>query len=434
MDRRSFLLGTAALPSLGMPLTGEDVHHDMRVDLPDGPPDDPADEKYWHALRWHFYIPKGHAYCNTGTLGSTPKVGIHAVHEHSVYLEQHLSSSTYQTGHPTFLGGYQDEPTLRTRLGKMMGCSMEETALTRNATMGMSYIAMGLMLGKGDEVVMTDQEHGGGRSAYDVRVKRDGIKIVEVAIGKPPRGPESVVEAFRRAITDRTRVVAVPHMTSTLGLLLPVKAIVAMVKAKNPDIFVVVDGAQTLGHVAVDVRDMGCDAYFSSPHKWLLAPKGNGVLYVRKASNTRVWTTIASGQWDFQDDVGRRFSQIGTGNQSLHKGFEAVLDFLERIGIKTIHARIKTLGDRLRKGLKAIDGVTIHSSTHPEMCAGMTNYVVRGWTPKAMNAHLWKMDKIMPRSAGDGIRQSLHIYNSLDDVDRTLARIREMAVTPPVPK
>ena len=174
---------------------------------------------------------------------------------------------------------------------------------------------------------------------------------------------------------------------------------------------------------------MGCDAYFSSPHKWLLAPKGTGVLYVRKESNTRVWTTIASGQWDFQDDVGRRFSQIGTGNQSLHKGFEAVLDFIERIGLEAIHARIKTLGDRLRKGLQDIDGVTIHSSTHPEMCAGMTNSAIRGWTPTDAYTHLWNLDKIMPRAAGDGIRQSLHIYNTLDDVDRTLARVRQMATT-----
>jgi isopenicillin-N epimerase len=427
MDRRRFLLGSAALPALGVASTRGDAF----AGLPDGPPEDPHDETYWHALRWHFYIPKGHAYCNSGTLGSTPKVGINAVNDHQIFVEQHLSSSTYKSGHPTFLGGYQDEPTLRTRVGKIMGCSMQETALTRNATMGMSYVAMGLMLGKGDEVVMTDQEHGGGRSAYDVRVKRDGVKIVEVEIGKPPKDPKSVVDAFARAITDRTRVVAIPHMTSALGLLLPVKEVTEMVKARNPNIFVVVDGAQTLGHVKVDVRSMGCDAYFSSPHKWLLAPKGNGVLYVRKGSNTKVWTTIASGQWDFQDDVGRRFSQIGTGNQSLHKGFEAVLDFLERIGIDTIIARIKTLGDRLRKGLSEIDGVTIHSATHPEMCAGMTNYAVRGWTPEDTSLHLWRSDKIMPRAAGDGIRQSLHIYNTFEDVDRTLARIRKMAANPP---
>jgi selenocysteine lyase/cysteine desulfurase len=297
--------------------------------------------------------------------------------------------------------------------------------------MGMSYVAMGLQLNRGDEVVMTDQEHSGGRSAYDVRVKRDSIKIVEAKIELPPNDPDRILAAFAAAITERTKVVSIPHMTSALGILLPAKRITTMVRARNPEIFVVVDGAQTLGQVPVDVRDIGCDAFFSSPHKWLLAPKGSGVLYVRKAGNERVWTTIASGQWDFQDDVGRRFSQIGTGNQSLYKGFEAALDFLERIGMDTIHARIKALGDRLRQGLSEIDGVTILSSVHPRMCAGMTTYAIRGWDPKRANQHLWENDKIMPRAIKNGLRQSLHIYTAFADVDRTIARVRKMAAAPP---
>jgi selenocysteine lyase/cysteine desulfurase len=353
-------------------------------------------------------------------------VVVNAIHDHTKFAETQLSGCHYRSGHPSFLGGYQDEPTLRARIGKIMGCSMQEIALTRNATMGMSYIAQGLELGAGDEVIMTDQEHAGGRSAYDVRVRRDGIKIVEVTMPSPANDPEALVQAFRAAITDSTKVLAIPHITSAFGTVLPVKRIIAAARARRPDLYVVLDGAQALGHVPVDVRDFDCDAYFSSPHKWVLSPKGTGVLYVRKATNRRVWTTVASSEWDFREDVGRRFTQIGTGNQSLNKGFEAALDFLERIGIATIHSRIKALGDRLRAGLARIDGVTVQSSTHAELCAGITNYKVPGWQAQDAVEHLYSTDRIMPRAVADGIRQSLHIYTTFEDVDRTLARIEKM--------
>lgn len=422
MDRRKFLATGAALPAL--PILGSNADEYARP-LP-APPCDPHDEKYWQGLRWHFFIPKGQAYCNTSTLGASPKVVVNAINEHMRYVEAQLASCDYSTGTPNFLAGYQDEPELRKRVGALMGCKMEEVGLTRNATMGMSYIAQGLDLKKGDQVILTDQEHPGGRCAYDVRAKRHGIEIIEVKIPKPANDPEALIQAFADAITDRTSVLAIPHVTSAFGIILPVKQIIAAVRAKKPDVYVVLDGAQALGHVKVDVIDFDCDAYFSSPHKWLLAPKGTGVLFVRQSTNERVWTTIANGQWDFAEDVGWRFSQIGTGNQSLHKGFEAGLDFLDRIGMETIYARIKSIGDRLRTGLKTIDGVTIQSSTHPTMCAGITNYTLRGWDGLDAARHLFATEKIMPRGAAHGIRQSLHIYTNFADVDRTLERIKKM--------
>ena len=420
MDRRDFLLGTAALPSL------TELTPDPYAGLPPSPPADP-DEKYWHELRWHFHIPRGEAYCNTGTLGATPKSAINAVCDHMRYLETQLVASNYEPGKPIFLAGYQDEPHLRERLGTLLGCTKEEIALTQNATVGMNYIAHGLELEAGDQVVMTNMEHQGGRAGYDVRVARDGIAIVEVPLPISASDPDEFVARFADVIDADTKVVAIPHMTSALGYVLPVKRITAMAKERARDCFVVLDGAQAVGQVSIDVRDIGCDAYYGSPHKWLLAPKGSGVLYVNRESERRVWTTIASNAWDFRADIGNRFTHIGTGNQSLYKGFEASLDFLERIGNETIHKRIKQLGDRLRTGLGKIHGVTILSSTHPELCAGITTYSVEGQAHRAVSDELWERDRIMPRAIGMGIRQSLHIYNTFDDVDRTLARVAEIA-------
>ena len=419
MNRRNFLYSSAGLPLLSQ------LHRDPHAGLPQQPPRFP-DEKYWKELRWHFFIPRGEAYCNTATLGSSPKCVVNAIHDHMRYVDTNVVASKYRGDNPHFLGGYQDEPTLRNRVAKIMGCTKEEVALTMNSTMGSSYIAMGLDLQRGDEVVITDQEHPGGRSAYDVRAKRDGIIIREAKIPQPPNDPDKIVEAFSKVITDKTRILAISHMTSALGLLLPAKRIVQLCRERSKDCFIVLDGAQVMGHVAFDVRDLGCDAYVSSPHKWLLAPKGTGVMFIAKEASHRVWNTIASGEWDNQKDPGWRFTQIGTGNQSLHKGFEAVLDFLGRVGLEVIQARIKELGDRLRAGLREIPGVTIKSSIHPDMCAGTTTYEVAGYTNEQVAYTLWKKDRIMPRPLGPGVRQSFHIYNLHDDVDRTLARIRKL--------
>jgi selenocysteine lyase/cysteine desulfurase len=306
----------------------------------------------------------------------------------------------------------------------LIGGAAEEIALTRNATVGMNYIAHGLDLKAGDEVVMTDQEHPGGRCGYDVRKKRDGVVIKEVLMPLPCDDAKAIVERFAAAISERTKVVAVPHMTSALGIVMPVAEIAALARAKGA--FVVVDGAQSLGQIPVDVKKLGCDAFFSSPHKWLLAPKGSGLLWLARGSWAKVWTTIASSDWDLQTDAGRRLTQIGTGNQSLHKGFEAALDFLESIGHAAVHARIRQLGDALRAGLASTPGVKIVSPTRPELCAGMVTWKLEGHEHKQVAEELWQKDKIMPRAIGPGVRTSLHVYVTLDDVERLLRRLRVM--------
>lgn len=417
MDRRQFLVGSAgaasALPALPpLPAPGADQ------------------EKFWKELRWHFHIPATDTYYNTGTLGACPKTSLAAMHAHGVYVEQRLSSCLYRGNLPIYLGGYQDEPALRARVGRWLNASREEVALTRNATMGQAMVAMGLQLAKGDEVVLTDQEHPGGRCAYDTRVARDGIVIKEVTIPIPCNDPQVVVDGYKKALGPRTRVVSIPHITSAYGMVLPVKEIIAAVRAHDADIFIVVDGAQALGQIPVDVQDLDCDAYYSSPHKWLLAPKGTGILYLRLDRQAEVWTTIASSDWDPSEhaaDPGRRLSQMGTGNQSLHKGFEASLDLLERLGPERIHKRIKALGDHLRSELGKLPHIEILSSTHPAMCAGITNFRIKGWAGHPATIHLYEKHKIMPRAAAKGIRVSQHIYTDMAAIDRLCAALKTMA-------
>ncbi|HUG39296.1 MAG TPA: aminotransferase class V-fold PLP-dependent enzyme [Longimicrobiales bacterium] len=198
-------------------------------------------------------------------------------------------------------------------------------------------------------------------------------------------------------------------------------------RARSRGIVSVVDGAQTLGHLAVDLRDMGCDAYFTSPHKWLLAPVGTGFVYVRGELMPRLWPTLASDQWDNREDPGFRLMQYGTGNLSLLVGLEKALDFHAAIGSDRVQQRIVGLADRLREGLEGIPGVTIHSPTHPALRSATTIWSMAGRSPAELQDALWDRAKVRVRSVGPGVRQCCHIYTLEEDVERSLRTTRALA-------
>ena len=326
---------------------------------------------------------------------------------------------------PLLLSGYEPYVDLRKKIGKLINADYKEIALTQNATFGMNYVSNGLDLKEGDEIISTDQEHGGGRAGWDVAAARYNLKFKHAKMPVPANDPQEVIDRIFEEVTSRTRVIAIPHMISVYGLVLPVKEICQ--EARQRGIFTVLDGAQAVGHIPVDVQDIGCDAYFSSLHKWLLAPAGSGILYVRKEVIGDLWTTIASYNWDNQEDPGFRLTQRGTGNPSIIIGLEAAVDFHNEIGPKKVTDRIKYLGDYLRNGLKGLPKVTIYSSVHPDMCAGITTYGIEGIKGKDLQNLMWRRKKLQPRAVGeDKIRHSTHIYNLEHEIDAALEVVREL--------
>src|SRR5262249_21155973 len=153
----------------------------------------------------------------------------------------------------------------------------------------------GLDLKPGDEVVLTDQEHPGGRCCWEQKAARHGIKLSYITLPRPPASTDQLVELFARAITPATRVLFFSHITTATGLVLPAKPICAL--ARQRGVLTQVDGAHAIGQIPLDLHDLGCDFYTTSPHKWLMAPKGTGTLYIREELLERLWVTIASGEW-----------------------------------------------------------------------------------------------------------------------------------------
>jgi selenocysteine lyase/cysteine desulfurase len=272
---------------------------------------------------------------------------------------------------------------------------------------------------------MTDQEHPGGRTGWELKAKRYGCFAKQLHVPIPPDAPRQLVDLFADAVTPQTRVIAVPHITSALAIVFPVEEICRM--ARERGIFTVVDGAQVCGHLKIDVRRIGCDAYFSSPHKWLLAPKGCGFLYLRKERLDGVWCTLASSNWDNYKEGAFRLMQWGTGNLSLLKGLEAALDFHEALGPARVYARIRDLADHLRAGLRNIPKVAILSPAHTDLCCATTTYKVAGLTGVQVQDALWERSRVRVRSVGEGVRHCCHVYNTMDEVDRSLGTLNAIA-------
>ena len=384
-------------------------------------PDAQADDSAVFAeARTHFLIPPGIAYCNTGTLGASPREVVDALTEGIRRLEIDLAAWPYEQADGEPLTGYQRLDSVRAAAGRFVNATASEIALTQNATMGMNFLANGLDLSPGDEVVSTDQEHGGGISPWRLLAKRRGILVRELALTPAlAGGPEAVVRLFRDAMTPRTRVVMFSHITSGLGALLPARELCALTRGRGA--LAIVDGAQAVGQIPVDVRALGCDAYVGSPHKWMMAPKGTGFMFLRQEVQKRFWTTLASYQWDNHDDGAFRFMQYGTGSVPVVDGFLAALRFIEGVGMERIARWDAMLTTRLRDGLAQIPGARTASPLHPGLSAAITTFRVEGVKAKALQDALWERG-VRVRAQGDdrGVRLSAHLYVSRADVDTVL--------------
>lgn len=258
--------------------------------------------------------------------------------------------------------------------------------------------------------------------------KRDGVVLRQIEIPKPIQSKEEVVELVTKSFTPKTKVLMISHIISGSGAILPVKEICNAAKAKG--IFTILDGAQTVGNIKVDIQDIGCDAYVGCFHKWVGAPTGTGFLYVDTKRIGEIWTTVASAQWDNHEDDGYRFTQRGTGNFSILFGLEAALDFYFQVGHEQWTDRVKFLGDRLRSGLAENKKVKFYHPADPLMCSGLSVYNIDGFTGAQLQDAYWEKGRMRPRSVGDvfGVRHSTHIFNSTDEIDRAIAIVNELSV------
>lgn len=426
MNSRRSALKTLGLAGLSIPALGS-LANEKSLTLPH--PESPG---YWESIRKQFMLDKDTVFFNPGTVGAMPTVVYERMTEHLKMMATSVADWAYKDDNKEqYISGYNTLIPLRTKVAKLLNAEYQEIAMTDNVTNGMSYLATGLDLKPGDEIITTNQEHTGGKSSWMMRAKRHGIVYREVEVPKPLKDEQQVFNLLTGAFTSKTRVLMLSHMITGSGAILPVKELCKA--ARERGIITILDGAQTIGQIPVNVKDIGCDAYLGCFHKWIGAPAGTGFMYVHKDLMPSVWTTIASGFWDNQNDQGYRFTQRGTGNFSVLMGLDAALDFHFGIGPEKVYDRIKFLGNRLRDGLRKNKSVRIFSPEAESMCAGITVYTVNGWKGSQLQDAFWARERMRPRSQGDvfGLRHCTHIFNSEKEIDKAIELVNRLSTEKP---
>ncbi len=380
--------------------------------------EEPQDEEsFWRLVRTEFLIPDDRLFMNVGTLGPQPRPVVDAVIETT-----RRTAMTYPPG--------VDWDTLEGALGGLLQADPAGLVFPRNTTEGMSFVANGLELHAGDEILTTDQEHIGGRSCWELAAARHNLRLRKLPLPVPPRDPAELVKLFADAITPATRVISVAHVTFTNGTLLPVADLVRL--ARSHGIISVIDGAHPPGLMPVDLGAIDPDFYASSPHKWLLAPQGTGFLYIRENWRRKLWVTLASGGWDDLDLGAQRFNHLGTFDESRMAGLLAALRFHQAVGAERAVARARTLRLRLYDALARTPGVHLKSARDEPLVSGMVSFQVDGIDALELQRRLARRpEKVRTRVIGEfdlgWMRLSPHIYNSPEEVDRIVELIADEA-------
>jgi isopenicillin-N epimerase len=374
------------------------------------PADVAADEDYWREVQQAFTVDRTLINLNNGGVSPSPRVVQDAMRRYLEISNQAPAYSMWQLLEPQV-------ESVRKGLAAAFGCDPEEMAITRNASEGLETCILGLDLAKGDEVLTTNQDYPRMLTTWRQRERRDGVVLRTISFPVPPPSLDDLLDRFRRAITPRTRVIQVCHITNLTGQIFPVREICRLGRERG--IEVIVDGAHAFAHFPFTRDDLDCDYYATSLHKWLFAPHGTGFLYVRRSKIAGLWPLMAAPA-EMNADI-RKFEEIGTHPAANHNAIAEALAFQEGMGLARKAARLRYLRDRWMRRLDGRKGVRILTSFDPAMGGAIGNVALEGVDPAGLAARLWDRRRIIVtpivHDEFRGIRVTPNVYTTLGEVD-----------------
>lgn len=386
------------------------------------------DEDFWFAVQQAYSLDSRYIILNAGASNPSPRV----VQDALIRLTEYVNGSPLVNMYRT--GLYPQRETVRRRLARHVNCSPDEIALTRNTTEGLNIAVMGLTLRAGDEVLTTDWEHGSLVNPLSQRERRDGVRVVKVPLRwSPPQSQDEIVEAFRRAITPRTRALFVSHVIDGIGQIMPVSRICALARERN--ITSLVDGALSFAHVPLDVREMNCDFFATSLHKWLSAPLGTGFLYVRREIIPSVYPLFGAAA-DEASDI-RKFESIGTHAVPPFVCVGQALDFYESIGTERKAARLHYLKTYWTDKLRDEPKIKLHTPLDRENSCATVHVEIEGADARRLSQYMSERESIYvypivrrPPDVAEtlsGVYVSPNVFTRLPELDAFVDAMRRIA-------
>lgn len=370
-------------------------------------------------------------YLNTGFSGPSPQAVKDAIDE-MLTFENDLGP----TSRPVLDRHRENKAATRAAFARMMGATPEEIVLTENTTRGINIALNGLPWQPGDEIVTDDLEHSSGLvPSYQMRALHGvAVKIVQLAVSD---SEGMIVEKLESAMTPRTRLLVLSHIMFSSGVRIPLGEIQRMAHRRGAR--VLVDGAQTLGHIPLDMKALDADYYAVPAHKWLLGPEGVGALFVRRELLSGLVPTAVSGHAASSYDQAGKYEpamdspekfELTTSSAPLLAGASAAISFLDAAGgMQEIEARGRSLTERLRRGLLEAPGVRVTSPLAGPTSCGLVTFVPGKWEPKELVEMLWEQEKVVARSVGypsPGVRLSVDFFNTEEELDKVIETIRTL--------
>lgn len=361
-----------------------------------------------------FLFSPGLVYLQTGSLGPTPR----PVMESTIAFWKELETNPLYYGYGPHEHALDD---VRTRAAAFVGCKQNELVLTRSTTDGMNWVAQGLGLTAGDRVLITDQEHPGGRSGWEYVARKHGVILDNVIIPLGENDAQAIIDRFASGITPRTRAFVFSHLLTSTGLRMPVVELSALARSRG--CIAVVDGAQAAGGIEVEVKKLGCHAYVTCGHKWLMAPKGTGLLYLSEELGTTIDPiALQAGRAAYSDSS-------GVCNLPGYLGLGSAIDYGAAIGITKTEAHNLARRNRLYEQLKAFPKLRVVSAPAGPLSSPLLSFRLPDGLKasetqlKLMNEHKVVV-KVVPENWFNGLRISTHLFNTDADVDALLRALR----------
>jgi selenocysteine lyase/cysteine desulfurase len=376
-------------------------------------------EAYWQMVRQQFPFPEERVPMNAANLCPSPRI----VSDRVIEVTRDIDTDCSFQNRAKYKESLEES---RKKIANQLGVSDDEIALVRNTSEANNTINNGLALKPGDEVVIWDQNHPTNNVAWDVRASRYGIVVRRASTPASPSGTDELLDAFQKLLTNRTRVLAVTHVSNLTGIRLPVRELCEV--AHRRGIYVHVDGAQSWGALDVNLQKLGCDSYSASAHKWFCGPKEAGILYVKADRVPEIWpNTVAPGWGDdaAPDVVGaRKFESLGQRDDACLAAVGTAADFLQTIGPARVEARVlelaATLKDRIvEAGLKLLTPQDAELSGGVCIIDSASEGRQQAWT------RLYREHGIAGATTG-GLRLCPHTYNTMDHIDRAARGVREL--------